>query len=56
MLHFHFAPFPVIICRLLLYPEDNHALDKPATEADSWINIALWLQSSPAGAAVDKGT
>lgn len=32
----------------LLYPEDNHALDKPATEVDSWVNIALWLQTHAA--------
>jgi hypothetical protein len=43
-----------------MYPEDVHALDRPATEADAWINIALWLgehlqqplpQQQPAAAA-----
>ncbi len=29
--------------RLLLYPEDTHALDAPATEADAWVQIAQWL-------------
>ena len=29
--------------RALSYPEDTHALDKPATEADAWVNVALWL-------------
>jgi hypothetical protein len=29
--------------RLLVYPEDVHAIDKPASEADAWVNIALWM-------------
>jgi hypothetical protein len=30
--------------RMLSYPEDTHALDRPATEADAWVNIAGWLR------------
>lgn len=29
--------------RLLAYPEDVHAIDKPASEADAWVNTAVWL-------------
>ena len=32
--------------RLLCYPEDCHAIDKPASEADAWVNIALFLQAN----------
>ena len=28
---------------LLVYPEDNHALNKVATEADHWIHIKKWF-------------
>lgn len=30
--------------KLLIYPEDVHAIDKPASEADQWLNIAGWLK------------
>ena len=30
--------------RLLVYPEDVHAIDKPASEADQWLNIVGWLK------------
>lgn len=29
--------------KLLVYPEDVHAIDKPASEADHWIHIGQWL-------------
>ena len=29
--------------RLLMYPEDSHSIDKPTSEADHLINIALWI-------------
>lgn len=32
-------------CRLLAYPEDVHAIDQPASEADAWVNIALWFKA-----------
>lgn len=28
---------------LLVYPEDNHALNRVATEADHWIHIRRWF-------------
>ncbi len=32
-----------VVTRMLAYPDDVHALDKPATECDAWINIAQWF-------------
>lgn len=29
--------------RLLWYPEDNHSLDNPASDADYWANTAAWF-------------
>jgi acylaminoacyl-peptidase len=33
-----------IECKLVIYPEDCHAIDRPATEAEHWIEIALFLK------------
>jgi acylaminoacyl-peptidase len=30
--------------KMLVYPEDTHALDKCATEADCAVHISLWLR------------
>lgn len=30
--------------RMLMYPEDSHPLDRPATEANHWLNIAAWIE------------
>ena len=37
------APPPDSHARLLIYPEDTHALDSAAAEADAWVQIAQWL-------------
>ena len=29
--------------KLLVYPKDNHALDRDTTEADHWIHIRQWF-------------
>jgi acylaminoacyl-peptidase len=29
---------------VFVFPEDTHALDKPQTEFEQWINVASWLQ------------
>jgi hypothetical protein len=34
--------------RALSYPLDSHALDKPGTEADAWLNIARFLDENGA--------
>lgn len=33
------------ITRVLAYPEDCHAIDKPASEADAWVNFVLWFRT-----------
>lgn len=30
--------------RMMIFPEDVHAIDKPASEADHWVAIADWIQ------------
>lgn len=31
--------------RLLIYPDDVHAIDQPASEADQWLNIIAWFNT-----------
>lgn len=35
--------------KLVVYPEDVHAIDKPASEADQWLNIVGWLKKHLVG-------
>jgi acylaminoacyl-peptidase len=30
--------------RLLIFPQDSHALDRPQTEVEQWVNVAWWLR------------
>jgi acylaminoacyl-peptidase len=30
--------------RCLVYPEDTHPIDRPASEADAWINMSNWMK------------
>jgi acylaminoacyl-peptidase len=30
--------------RCLVYPEDTHPIDKPASEADAWIHMSNWMK------------
>jgi acylaminoacyl-peptidase len=30
--------------RLLVFPQDSHALDRPQTEVEQWVNVAWWLR------------
>lgn len=40
---FHALKCQGVEVKLLVYPEDVHAIDKPASEADQWLNIVSWL-------------
>lgn len=40
---FHALKSRKVPTKLLVYPEDVHAIDKPASEADAWLNIVLWF-------------
>lgn len=30
--------------RTIVFPEDTHALDRPQTEFEQWVNVAAWLK------------
>jgi acylaminoacyl-peptidase len=36
--------------RMLVFPEDTHALDKPQSDFESWVNMAWWLKQYVASA------
>ena len=35
--------------RVINFPEDSHALDRPQTEFEQWLNVAWWLRLHGAG-------
>jgi acylaminoacyl-peptidase len=37
--------------RTLVFPNDTHALDKPQTEFEQWLNLAWWLREHGGAAA-----
>ncbi|CAM9545926.1 unnamed protein product [Chrysoparadoxa australica] len=37
--------------KMLLYPQDTHAIDKPLSDADHWVNVAAWMREHLKGAA-----
>jgi len=41
--YYHLLKARGVPARLLMYPEDSHPIDKPASEADQWVNIAAWI-------------
>lgn len=41
--YYHLLKSKGVPCRMVIYPEDNHALDKPNTEAEQWLAIIDWL-------------
>jgi acylaminoacyl-peptidase len=43
--YFHLLQSLGVESKLLVFPEDCHAIDKPKTEAEHWIAIASWLKA-----------
>ncbi len=35
----------ILFYRLMVFPEDVHAIDKPASEAEHWVAIADWIDT-----------
>jgi acylaminoacyl-peptidase len=31
------------VCKMIHFPEDTHAIDKPLSEASHWVAIADWI-------------
>ena len=42
--YFHALRGRGVPAKLLVYPEDDHSIDRPASDADHWVNVALWLR------------
>eukprot|EP01038_Epipyxis_sp_PR26KG_P010072 gene10072-13535_t len=42
--YYHLLKARGIPTRLMIFPEDVHAIDKPASEAEHWVAIAEWIQ------------
>jgi acylaminoacyl-peptidase len=43
--YYHSLKAKGVITKLLQFPEDVHAIDRPLSEAEQWIAIADWLQT-----------
>ncbi len=42
---FYLPLFDHHLFRLMVFPEDNHPIDRPASEADHWLAIADWINT-----------
>ena len=43
--YYHILRSKGVDSKLLIFPEDNHALDRPLTEAEQWIAVAEWFSN-----------
>lgn len=43
--YFHMVRSKGIPSKLLMYPDDDHAIDRVESEADHWINIKKWFDA-----------
>jgi acylaminoacyl-peptidase len=41
--YYHILRSRGVESKLLVFPEDNHALDRPLTEAEQWIAVMDWF-------------
>jgi acylaminoacyl-peptidase len=44
--YYHLLRARGVPTKLLTFPEDSHAIDRPASEAHHWVEIADWLQAN----------
>ena len=42
--YYHLLKSRGVPTKLLIFPEDDHAIDHPASEAEQWFNVAQWIQ------------
>jgi acylaminoacyl-peptidase len=42
--YFHALKAQNVPTKLLIYEQDVHAIDRPVSEADHWLQIGRWLE------------